>query len=409
MTRVGIIGLGYVGSPLAAAFAEAGVEVRGYDVDSERVAAAQHIGSVGASGDASVLTGCDAILICVPTPLDADRKPDLSAVVDAVRTAASHLGEGTLVVLESTTYPGTTREVLQPILEATGRRVGTDVFLAYAPERVDPGNDRWGIRNTPRVIGGVTAECARRAEALYRLVCDEVRVVSSPETAEMAKLVENTFRAVNIAFVNELAMVCHQMGIDVWETIDAASTKPFGYMPFWPGPGLGGHCIPIDPFYLSWRARQAGAEAAAVELAGRINIDMPQYAVDRIVALLEGSGVSVNGSRILLLGVAYKPDVGDVRESPSLRLIGSLREAGADVAYHDPHVPQLSSHGLASIPLSDTALRDVDLVVIATDHSAIDLRLVVRAARHVFDLRNAVRRRLGTGVGGPIPSNVEVL
>ena len=424
---MGIIGLGYVGLPLASAFAEVGIDVCGIDADASKVAAigagrsyiedvsseaiARHVASkrLGATTDATALRDCEAILICLPTPLDEHRDPDLSFVTAGAETAAANLAPGCLVILESSTYPGTTRELVQPILERNGGRVGVDFFLAFSPERIDPGNKRFGIRETPRVVGGITAECARRAQGLYERIVDDVHVVSTPESAEMSKLVENTFRAVNIALVNELAMLCDRMGIDVWETIGAASTKPFGFMPFWPGPGLGGHCIPVDPFYLTWRARAFDMTTEFVELAGRINRDMPRYAVQRIARALNRDGKPVRGSTILLLGVSYKPDVGDVRESPSLKLIDLLRADGALVSYHDPHVETLREHGLSSTPLTVETLGGADCVVIATDHSSVDLVAVIAGAPRILDLRNAVRRRLGGGQTGPIPANVDVL
>ncbi len=426
MTSVGIIGLGYVGLPLAAAFAEAGLEVRGVDLQAERVAEVNagrsYIGDVAsdvlaplvaagrltAATDGTALRDCTAILICLPTPLDEHRVPDLSYVVAGGEMAAAHLSPGTLVILESSTYPGTTRELLQPILERDGRLVGEDVFLAFSPERIDPGNARFTVRNTPRVVGGITAECTRRAKELYEHIVEQVHVVSTPESAEMSKLLENTFRAVNIALVNELAILCDRMGIDVWETIRAASTKPFGFMPFWPGPGLGGHCIPVDPFYLTWRAKAFDLTTEFVELAGRINVAMPYYAVSRIARALNGQHRSVAASRILLLGMSYKPNVGDMRESPSLKLLELLRADGAEVLYHDPHVPELASHGLRSEPLSAELLRGVDCVVIATDHRAVDLKQVVECAPLVVDLRDAVRRSLGDG-SSATPDNVDVL
>ena len=426
VTRVGIIGLGYVGLPLATAFAQAGLEVRGVDVSAERVAEVNagrsYIGDVAsgelaplvASGrfmadtDGSELRDCQAILICLPTPLDEHRVPDLSYVVAGGEMAAANLAPGALVVLESSTYPGTTRELLQPILERAGRLVGEDLFLAYSPERIDPGNTQFGVRDTPRVVGGITPECTRRAEELYEHIVDRVHVVSTPESAEMSKLLENTFRAVNIALVNELAILCDRMGIDVWETIRAASTKPFGFMPFWPGPGLGGHCIPVDPFYLTWRAKAFDLTTEFVELAGRINVGMPYYAVSRIARALNGQHKSVAGSRILLLGMSYKPNVGDMRESPSLKLLELLRVEGAEMLYHDPHVPDLASHGLRSEPLSDGLLRGLDCVVIATDHKAVDLAPVVECAPLVVDLRNAVRQSRGDS-SGAVPDNVDVL
>jgi UDP-N-acetyl-D-glucosamine dehydrogenase len=425
--RVGIIGLGYVGLPLAVAFAEAGIAVVGIDVAATRVEAVNEArsyvedvaagtlaplvrsGRLRASTDPAELADCDAILICVPTPLGQHREPDLAFVVAAAETAVANLAPGALLVLESTTWPGTTREVLAPMLEAAGRTVGQDAFLAFSPERVDPGNKRFGIRETPKVVGGMTPACTARARDLYTRVCDSVHTVSSPESAEMAKIIENTFRAVNIALVNELAILGDRMGIDVWEAIEASATKPFGFMPFWPGPGLGGHCIPVDPFYLAWRARAFDLEFAFVELAGRINVNMPYYAVTRITRALNDRGLAVRGARVLILGMAYKADVGDLRESPSLKLLELLRTEGAEVSYHDPHVPELPESGLVSIALDAAALAEADCVVIATAHSAIEMALVVEHARLVVDLRNAVRQRLTGAASGSVPANVVVL
>ncbi len=427
VTRVGIIGLGYVGLPLAAAFAEVGLEVRGVDTDPSKLDAIgagrsyiedvpadelrRHVeaGRITASADGAALRDCDAILICLPTPLDEHRDPDLSFVIDGAETAAANLAPGTLVVLESSTYPGTTRELVQPILERGGRVVGEDFFLAFSPERIDPGNARFGLRETPRLVAGITAECTRRAKELYERIIGQVHVVSTPESAEMAKLLENTFRAVNIALVNELAILCDRMGIDVWETIEAASTKPFGFMPFWPGPGLGGHCIPVDPFYLSWRAKAFDMTTEFVDLAGRINVNMPYYAVQRIQRALNARRTSVAGSSILLIGMSYKPDVGDLRESPSLKLLELLRAEGARVEYHDPHIPELPRDGLSSVPLTEERLRGTDCVVIATNHRAVDLRPVVDCAPLIVDLRNAVRQSLGQRQSGPVPANVDLL
>jgi UDP-N-acetyl-D-glucosamine dehydrogenase len=426
-TSVGIIGLGYVGLPLATAFAGAGLRVIGYDLAIDKVeavnAGASYIedvpadelgplvrgGLLEATADPTRLAGCGALLICVPTPLGEYREPDLGYVVAATETALANLAPGTLLVLESTTWPGTTREILAPMCEAAGYKVGEDVFLAFSPERVDPGNTRWGIKETPRVVGGMTEACAARAEALYGIVCDTVHPVSTPESAELSKIIENTFRAVNIALVNELAMLADRMGIDVWEAIEASATKPFGFMPFWPGPGLGGHCIPIDPFYLAWRARAFDMDSEFVELAGRVNVNMPYYAVSRITRSLNGRGQAVRGARVLLLGMAYKTDVGDLRESPSLKLLELLRDEGADVSYHDPHVATLPEEGLSSVSLDAETLAATDCVVIATAHSALDLSLVVEHADLVVDLRNAVRQRLGGGTSGSVPPNVDVL
>jgi UDP-N-acetyl-D-glucosamine dehydrogenase len=421
--QVGILGLGYVGLPLAVAFAEAGLKVIGVDADAQRVAATNdgisHIedvrietlrpltsdGKIEATQDYAALGGADAVLICLPTPLDEHGNPDLSFVTSGAETAAKHLRSGALVVLESTTYPGTTRELLQPIFERTGRRVGEDLYLAFSPERVNPaGNQRYTLKNIPKVVGGITPACARRAEELYDPIVEEVYTVSSPESAEMAKLLENIFRGVNIALVNELAILCDRMGIDVWEVIDAAKTKPFGFMPFYPGPGLGGHCIPIDPFYLAWRARAFDVSTEFIELAGRINVSMPYYAFSKITAALNLLKKPVNGSRILLLGVSYKPNMGDIRESPASRILDLLISSGARVVYHDPHVPYLADRKLSSVELSPHELEQSDCVVIVTDHDAVDLGFVTDHASRVVDLRNAVRRRLGE-----LPANVDVL
>jgi UDP-N-acetyl-D-glucosamine dehydrogenase len=409
------------------AFAEAGLEVVGVDADPKKVAAVNaglsYIEDVPserlqlltdtrrlrATEEPEALGEVEAVMMCLPTPLSKHREPDLSIVVAGAEMVAAHVQPGTLFVLRSTTYPGTTRTLLQPILEVGGRQVGKDFFLAFSPERVDPGNSKYTIHNTPVVVGGITPECTRRAEELFGQVTREVHVVSTPESAELSKLLENVFRGVNIALVNELTILCDRMGVDVWEVIGAAGTKPFGFMPFLPGPGLGGHCIPIDPFYLSWRAKAYDLTAEFIELAGRVNVTMPYYATDRVVKVLNKAGRSAKGSKILLLGMTYKPDVGDLRESPSLKLLELLQESGAELSYYDPYVPTLPKWGLSSIELTEEALHKTDCVVIATDHSVLDLRLVVDAAPKVVDLRNAVRQRLWGRQNGPLPPNVEVL
>lgn len=419
---VGVVGLGYVGLPLAVAFAEAGVQVIGVDTDETRITALRsgrsYVEDVSedrlrksiserdlrVTEDFGALQEADAIIICLPTPLNPHREPDLSAVVAGTEAIAGNLRRGSLVVLESTTYPGTTREVLLPILERGGRRVGEDFYLAFCPERTDVGNRDRDVRSIPRVVGGITAQCTRRAERLYGRIVQKIHTVAVPESAEMAKLLENVFRSVNIALVNELAILCERMGVDVWEVIEAAKTKTFGFMPFYPGPGLGGHCIPIDPFYLSWRARAFGMNAEFVELAGRINVTMPHYALGRITSALNSHKKAVNGSSVLLLGMSYKPNVGDTRESPSLKILQLLEDSGARVVYHDPHVPFLSESEHSSVTLTDKELARADCTVIATDHDEIDLERVVRLAPQVVDLRNAVRRRLGY-----LPDNVRVL
>lgn len=425
--RVAVVGLGYVGLSLAVAFVEADLEVIGVEADAKKAAAvdsgisyvedvsSEHLGSCVGSGrlrattEYAALGDADAVLICLPTPLDEHRVPDLSTIVAGVEAIAQHLKPGSLVVLESTTYPGTTRELVMPILQRGGRQVGVDFFLAFSPERIDPGNKEYTLQNTTKVVGGITAECTRRARELYGRIVEKTYEASTPESAEMSKLLENTFRGVNIALVNELAVLCDRMGIDVWEVVDAASTKPFGFMPFYPGPGLGGHCIPIDPFYLSWRARAYDTTTEFVELAGRMNVSMPYQAANRVVRALNNEGKAVKGSRVLILGVSYKPNIGDTRESPSLKILEILRSTSVDVRYHDPYVPVLPEWGLSSVELTEEELCSSDCVAIATDHAKVDLRLVVDAAPKVIDLRNAVRRRLGKRSNGPLPPNVEVL
>lgn len=416
---VAIIGAGYVGLPLSTTFAEAGCRVlvvdviadvvaginRGEshieDVASERFRPLVEAGLVRATTDYADLRDAEAILIALPTPLSRQREPDLSIVTAATRGVAKVLREGQVVVLESTTWPGTTREVLQPILEeATGMKAGEGFYLAMSPERVDPGREDWTTKTTPKVLGGITPECTRRAADVYRRAIDTVHEVSTPEAAELTKLLENIFRSVNIALVNELAMLCDRMGIDVWEVIGAASTKPFGFMRFSPGPGLGGHCIPIDPFYLTWKAREFGFYTEFIELAGKVNEEMPYFCRSLVSqALNHHSEKAMKGARILVLGVAYKPDISDMRESPAVKIISLLEKAGADVAYHDPHVPTFAEHGveLESVALEPAAY---DCVVIVTDHSAVDYGWVVDESAVVVDLRNA------TGVKGTRAANV---
>ncbi|MBA2521761.1 MAG: nucleotide sugar dehydrogenase, partial [Solirubrobacterales bacterium] len=365
--RIGIVGLGYVGLPLAVAFAEAGHDVVGYDVDRDRIdrldrgesdiedvtsdRLAGLAGQLSATDDAEKLSACDAILICVPTPLAAEREPDLAYVRASVETIAGILREGQLVVLESTTYPGTTREELLPVLERGGLKVGEGFYLAYSPERIDPGRSDNQIAETPKVVGGMTSACLDRAVAVYSEVCNEVVPVSTPEAAELSKLLENIFRSVNIALVNELAQLTDRMGIDIWEVIDAASSKPFGFMRFEPGPGMGGHCLPVDPFYLAHKARQHDFYTEFVELAGKINQSHPLFCVSKIQRALNDEGKAVKGARVLLVGVSYKAGVADLREAPSLKIIRRLRELGADVSYHDEHVPTLEPEGLESVEL----------------------------------------------------------
>jgi UDP-N-acetyl-D-glucosamine dehydrogenase len=403
---VAIIGAGYVGVPLAQVFADAGKSVVLVDVKQEIVdglnRGESHIedvstellkphveaGLIAATLDYDAVRDADAILLALATPLTKQREPDLSVVLNATREVAPRLRKEHLVVLESTTYPGTTRESILPILESTGLKVGRDFFLAFSPERVDPGNDKWSTRNVPKIIGGVTEACTRRAAELYGAAVDDVHEVSSPETAELTKLLENIFRSVNIALVNELAQLCERMGIDVWEVVEAAATKPFGFMSFKPGPGLGGHCIPIDPFYLTWKAREYGFYTEFIELAGKVNENMPYHCRSLVSqALNHGLQRSLSGSKILVLGVAYKSDIGDTRESPALKLMELLRNAGAEVSYHDPHVPELN--GDRSVALEPA---DYDCVAIVTAHSGIDYDELIDAAKIVVDFRNATGR-----------------
>jgi UDP-N-acetyl-D-glucosamine dehydrogenase len=404
--EVAIVGAGYVGLPLAEAFAAAGVPVVLVDVDAERVAAiergesyvedvtqgalasALEAGTLTATTDYDAVREADAVLIALPTPLSPNRQPDLSFVVDAVDQLAERLRPGQLVVLESTTYPGTTREEVLPRLASTGLEVGKDFFLAFSPERVDPGRTDWTVKTTPKIVGGITAACAERACALYRRAVETVIHVSSPEAAELTKLLENIFRSVNIALVNELAQLCDRMRVDVWEVVEAAATKPFGFMSFKPGPGLGGHCLPVDPFYLAWKAREYDFYTEFIELAGKINENMPYFCLEKITRALNSDEKAVKGSRVHLVGVAYKADVADLRESPALKLIELLRDEGAEVSYHDPHIAELPDHGLRSEDL-DGSLDRADCAVIVTAHSAIDYARLTDKARLVVDFRNA--------------------
>jgi UDP-N-acetyl-D-glucosamine dehydrogenase len=401
-----VIGLGYVGLPLAVAFAREGCEVIAVDVDQRKIEAiaagesyiedvpsellAEVSGRIHPTTRYAQLERVEAVLICVPTPLTRNREPDLGPLIEATRSLAGVLRSDQLVVLESTTYPGTTRERVAPLLEESGLAAGRDFHLAFSPERVDPGRTDFTLRSTPKVIGGLTEACAERAEELYGLVCDRVVRVSSPDAAELTKLLENIFRSVNIALVNELAMLSDRMGIDIWEVVEAASTKPYGFMPFEPGPGMGGHCLPVDPFYLSWRAREFDMATEFVELAGKVNQQMPYHCVAKAQRVLNDAGLSVKGARILLLGVSYKPGVGDTRESPALKIVSLLSELGANVSYHDPHVPELADHGLRNTPLDD-AVADADLVVVVTAHPGVDYELVARRARLMLDLRGVTR------------------
>ncbi|MGH9480918.1 MAG: nucleotide sugar dehydrogenase [Terriglobales bacterium] len=407
--RVGIIGLGYVGLPLAVEFARAGFQVTGFEVDGARAAQVnrgesyisdvpsaelaeqRQKGRLSATTDWSELAGMDAISICVPTPLRKTKDPDLSFIVQAAERVRATLRRGQLIVLESTTYPGTTDEVVLPMLAEGGLAAGRDFFLAFSPERVDPGNAEFQTRNIPKIVGGVTAACGRAAEALYRASVDRVMVVSNAQTAEMAKLLENTFRNVNIGLVNEMALLCRELKVNVWEVIEAAATKPFGFMRFQPGPGLGGHCIPIDPVYLSWKARAQGFEPRLIEVAQQINSKMPEHVVARIAAALNEAGKPLRNARIHVLGVAYKRDVSDMRESPALDVMHHLLRQQAQVCYSDPYVPQLREPGLEleAVPLG--GLKQADCAVIITDHSCFDYRQIVREARLIVDTRNALR------------------
>jgi UDP-N-acetyl-D-glucosamine dehydrogenase len=404
--KIGIVGLGYVGLPLAGAFAGAGHEVVGLDADARKVASlnegrsyvedisdaalAPLLDRLRATSSYADLAPCEAIVICVPTPLTGSREPDLSCLTDAATALAEVLRPGQLVVLESTTYPGTTRERLLPILEQSGLAAGGDFHLAFSPERIDPGRTDHTIRTTPKLVGGLTAACTERARELYALICEEVVVLSSPEAAELAKLLENIFRSVNIALVNELAQLADRLGIDIWEVIDAAATKPFGFMRFEPGPGMGGHCLPVDPFYLAFKAREHDFYPEFIELAGKINRAQPAFCAERIGRALNEAGKAVNGAAVLVLGVSYKAGVGDTRESPALKIVKLLREQGADVSYHDPHVPALPDLGLASVDLPE-ALRSSDLAAIVTAHPTVDYEQVVSTAPLVLDFRGVTR------------------
>lgn len=403
---IAIVGAGYVGVPLAQVFADAGRNVVLLDIDVDRVNAinagesyiedvashelAPHVsdGRIAATTDYDAVRETDAVLIALPTPLSPNREPDLSIVLGAVRKLTDRLRPGHLVVLESTTYPGTTRDDVLPVLEATGMTVGKDFFLAFSPERVDPGRTDWTTQTTPKIVGGITDACTDRARSLYEGALTTVIPVSTPETAELTKLLENIFRSVNIALVNELAQLCDRMGVDVWEVIDAAATKPFGFMSFQPGPGLGGHCLPVDPFYLSWKARQYDFYTEFIELAGKVNENMPYFCFEKITRALNANERAVKGSRVHLVGVSYKADVGDLRLSPALKLIELLRAEGASVSYHDPHVPELPDYGLSSENLPAN-VESADCVAIVTAHSGIDYEGLAGSAQLVVDFRNA--------------------
>jgi UDP-N-acetyl-D-glucosamine dehydrogenase len=409
---VGVLGLGYVGLPLAREFALSGVKVLGFDIDDRKVKILNSgrsiiknvpnevvrkmlkSGNFTATSDMSQIRKADAVLICVPTPLTENREPDMQYVEGSCRTIAKYLRKGHLISLESTTYPGTTRELMKPILEETGLKAGKDFYLAFSPEREDPGNKQYSTRTIPKVVGGVTPKCRQLAYQLYSLAIQKMVPVSSVEAAEATKILENVYRCINIAMVNELKMVFDRMGIDIWEVIRAASTKPFGYHPFYPGPGLGGHCIPIDPFYLTWKARQYGMATRFIELAGEINTGMPHYVVHKVMEALNERKKSLKGSKVLVLGLAYKPDIDDVRESPSLELIELLKERGAKVDYNDPYVPRTHKMReydlkMTSRPLSAAMLRGYDCVLISTNHSTYDYEWIVRHSKLVVDTRNA--------------------
>jgi UDP-N-acetyl-D-glucosamine dehydrogenase len=405
--KLGIVGLGYVGLPLALAFAEADNEVVGLDLDpaklAELAAGRSYIEDVDdaelvkqaarltATDQYARLEDCEAVVVCVPTPLSSSREPDLSYLREAAAALAAHLQPGQLIVLESTSYPGTTREELLPALAAGGGTVGEDFYLAFSPERIDPGRSDHTIRTTPKLVGGITPACTERAAVLYAQICDTVEVLSSPETAELAKLLENIFRSVNIALVNEVAQLCDRLGIDVWEVVDAAATKPFGFMRFDPGPGMGGHCLPVDPFYLAFKAREHDFYPEFVELAGKVNQAQPEFCVRRIERSLNDAGKPVKGSKVLILGASYKGGIGDTRESPALRIIALLRDLGAEVAYHDPFVPELPAQELTSVDL-DQGLAAADLLAIVTVHPNVDHEAAIKAVPLAIDFRGISRK-----------------
>nr|WP_274364234.1 MULTISPECIES: nucleotide sugar dehydrogenase [unclassified Paenibacillus] len=409
---IGVVGLGYVGLPLAVEKVKAGFKVIGFDVQEKRTnmvnQGINYIGDVVdeelsiitkenrlvATTDYSRIKEVDAVAICVPTPLDMYQQPDTTYVENSTREIAKNLRKGMLIVLESTTYPGTTEEVVKPILEATGLKCGEDFFLAYSPERVDPGNKTFKTKNTPKVVGGVTQTCTAIAAAMYRGVLEgEVYEVSSPAVAEMEKILENTFRNINIALANEMAILCDKMGIDIWEVIDAAATKPYGFMPFYPGPGLGGHCIPIDPFYLTWKAREYNYHTRLIEIAGEINNSMPDFVIDRCMQILNKEKKPLNGSKVVVMGVAYKKDIDDYRESPVLPILKQLEESGAEWYTVDPHVKEFKFSGglVSTVPMTEAVVDIADLVIITTDHSAFDYKLIADKAKVIFDTRNSMK------------------
>jgi len=413
IVKVGIVGLGYVGLPLVVAFAEAGAEVVGVEVDSGTVAGVRggqsHVediseerlqavlGRIEATTRYVELHECDAILVCVPTPLNRNREPDLGPLLSTAQSLAGVIKRGQVIVLESTTFPGTTRDHLVPLLEESGLEAGRDFALAFSPERVDPGRTDYTIRSTPKVVGGLTPGCTERASEVYRIVCEEIVALSSPEAAELSKLLENIFRSVNIALVNELAILADRMGVDIWEVIDAASTKPFGFMRFEPGPGMGGHCLPVDPFYLTWKAREYDMSTEFIELAGKVNQQMPYFCLEKIERALNDADKPVKGSKILIVGVSYKAGTSDIRQSPALKIIDLLRKRGADVNYHDPHVAELGPFGLRSVVLED-AVAEVDLAVIVTAHPEVDHAVLVRGVPSAVDLRGVTRNLIEASV-----------
>ncbi len=410
---LGVVGLGYVGLPLAVEKAKAGYKTIGFDVQEQKVAMVnagenyigdivpQDLTDMVASGrlkatlDYSFIREVDCVAICVPTPLDEHFQPDISYVENSAREIAKYLHQGMLIVLESTTYPGTTEEILLPLLEAGGLKVGRDFYLAFSPERVDPGNKLYNTKNTPKVVGGVTADCTEVAAAVYsRFLDGEVHAVSSPAVAEMEKILENTFRNINIGLANEMAILCHKMGINVWEVIDAAKSKPYGFMAFYPGPGVGGHCIPIDPFYLTWKAREYNYHTRLIETAGEINNYMPEFVLERSMKILNSFGKALKGAKVLLLGVAYKQDIDDVRQSPALDVIVQFEKYGADLSYHDPFIPSFSYKGkeYQSVELTEAQLQEADLVVVTTMHTCFDFNWIAQHAGMIFDTKNACKQ-----------------
>ncbi|MBN2452737.1 MAG: nucleotide sugar dehydrogenase [Candidatus Omnitrophica bacterium] len=415
--KIGIIGLGYVGLPLGVTFAKAGFKVHGIDIDKGRVAkikkgesyildvprselaAVTRNKSFEVTTDFSVIKALDAVIICVPTPLYKTREPDVSYIVSAVKKIKQYMKPGQIIVLESTTYPGTTEEVMLPVLEEDGLKEGEDFYLAFSPERVDPGNPKYDTKNTPKIIGGISAKSTEMARALYEQALETVVPVSSARVAEMVKLLENTFRIVNIGLVNEILLMCDKLKIDIWEVIDAAKTKPYGFMPFYPGPGVGGHCIPVDPIYLSWKARVHGFEARFIDLASHVNSKMPQYVVRKTIEGLNSEKKALNGSRVLIVGVAYKKDVKDLRESPALEIIEMLVNKGADVSYYDPFFPYLKIHNinLHCSKFSRGTFRSADCVIIVTDHTAVDYDFIVKNSKLIIDTRNVLKNTVKRG------------